>query len=313
MLAAALDIGTISTRLLVASVDAAGLTPRRQAMTITRLGEGVGRTGELQAAAIDRTAGAVREFCAQARSCGAERIFAVATSAARDAHNGHVLLERIRAETGVAVRIIPGSEEAELSFTGVLIGLAQPAPSLAVIDVGGGSTELIGGGPDGIRYRQSVDAGAVRMTEGYLHRDPVDETEYRVMTEAVGRLLQPAVAQVNRAAYPVLAAVGGTATTAAAIRQRLAVYDPAKVHGFALSRSELAAIIAELKRLPVAVRRTTPGLQPERADLIVAGMAIIEQAMQSGGWDTVVISEADILHGIIWSNMQGTAPGVVEE
>lgn len=311
MLAAAIDIGTISVRLLVASVDVSGIIPLQQGMIITRLGEGVGRTGELQSAAIDRTLCAVRDFCAQARARGAECIFAVATSAARDARNGNVLLKRIRSETGVAVRIIPGPEEAELSFTGVRLGLAQTVP-FAVVDVGGGSTELIGGGMDGIRYRQSIDAGAVRMTEGYLRHDPVDAAEYEAMIETVDGLLQPVVVHVNRDTYPVLTAVGGTATTAAAIRQCLAVYDPEKVHGFILSRADLTELIAKMKNLPLAARRQTPGLQPERADLVVAGMAIIERAMVGGGWDAVVISEADILHGIIWDNVQRMVPDAID-
>ncbi len=304
---AAIDIGTISTRLLIARVEAGKLTPLQQALIITRLGEGVSRTHNLSPAAVERTVAVLQEYRRLADAHGAERIVAVATSAVRDAENGDEFCHRALETAGITVRVIAGEKEAALSFAGAWRGLDAPADSLAVVDVGGGSTELIGGTGAGIRHLVSVDAGAVRMTEGYLHADPVDSTEYAAMTRRVQELLAPVTQTVNRAGFATLAGVGGTATTIAAVSQALFPYDPAKTHGYVLTRQELERIIADLAGKTIAERRQVPGLQPERADLIVAGAAIIRAVMAAGGWDRLTVSEADILHGLIWNEMENGA------
>jgi exopolyphosphatase/guanosine-5'-triphosphate,3'-diphosphate pyrophosphatase len=281
---AAIDIGTNSTRLLVADGSGAGLEALEIGLVTTRLGEGIGG-GVLLPGAMDRTVEAVDGFYRKALGLGAERVVAAATSAVRDASNREEFLDRVKRRTGLPVRVLSGEEEAAMSYRGVLSGLAVEPSTTAVVDIGGGSTELIWS-RGGTLCLNSVKVGAVRMTEAGL------------AVEEIGAILRPVLAEVRRSRITGLVGVGGTVTTLAAIDQCLVVYSRDRVHGYSLSADRVDGILQRLKRMSAAERRQVPGLQPERADIIVAGVAIVKGVLEGLELDRLLVSECDILYGL---------------
>lgn len=308
MRVAAIDIGTVTCRLLVADVDAAthSMTPVERIAEITNLGESVDASGVLRADAIERTVAQVARYreLAQSPSDGgpaADALVAVATSASRDAANADEFVARL-AEIGVSLSVIPGYREAELSFSGAAGGcVGQP---VAVVDIGGGSTEVIAGvfhgAEDGgveIFDRRSFDVGCRRMTERFLAGDPPADEEL----EAARRWAEGEISGFVRTLPPTerLIAVAGTATTAVSIRESMAVYDPDKVHGAVVTRRQLRAIYDRLRAMPLEQRRQVVGLQPQRASVIVAGFLILDVVLEAAGRDAFTVSEHDILQGIV--------------
>lgn len=312
---AAIDVGTNSVRLLVADVlDAAPSSPRLRPvlrrLTITRLGEGLTPGGRLRPGAVARTAVEVRRCVALARDAGAPDPALVGTYALRAARNPQLLLSRL----GRPLRILAGDEEARLGYNGVLAGLAtRRRPShLLVLDIGGGSIELTWGRGSRIVAARSVPAGAVVLTERFLAHDPPRPAELDGLRSHLARIVDPHLvagpsAPGLGAAWPRsfrMIGVGGTITTMAAIVQRLTPYDPDRVHGFRLSRVDVARIAGDLAAMPVAARRRLPGLQPERADIIVAGALVLERVLRMAGARAITVSEADLL----WALLLGHAP-----
>lgn len=280
----AIDIGTNSTRLLVAWVGDGRVRPVRGRVVVTRLGGGMS-AGRLDPAAVRRTVGVLREFGSILRQEGAPPVAVAATSAVREAVDRGAFLEAVRRETGFAVRVLSGAEEAALGYRGAAAGLAAGAPAIMVLDVGGGSTEFVWMAAGGLRYR-SLDAGAVRMTgSGAGER-------------AIERVLAPAIGELNPEPGFELVGVGGTITTLAAMNQQLAVYDAARVHGYRLTASDVESLLAGIRAKSPAELRRTPGLAPERADIIEAGACIVAVAMRTLGRPGITVSEADILHGL---------------
>ena len=287
---AAIDIGTNSTRLLVAERCGGGLKALETGLITTRLGEGMGG-GVLLPGAMERTMEAVNSFYQIALRLGAERVVAAATSAVRDASNRDEFLDGVRRKTGLRVRVLSGEEEAAMSYRGVLSGLAVVPRSTVVVDVGGGSTEFIWNQEGRLRLA-SVNVGAVRMTEADLGE------------EAVAARLSPALVEVQRAQVKTLVGVGGTITTLAAIDQRLVLYDPDQVHRYCLTATNVSDILKMLKRMGVEERKQVPGLQPERADIIVAGVAIVKAIMDGLGQGQLLVSECDILYGLVLEEVE---------
>lgn len=336
---AVVDIGTNSVRVLVADLvaennryDPGGvrLVPVWRDLESPRLGRGVDRAGRLAEESMRAAAAAVREFVAKARRLGAEAVEVVGTSALRDAANREEFVELVRREAGVDVRVISGREEAALTFLGAVRGTpmghrptargdaqgrrgayAQGGPALGmaaaeelesatvyVLDIGGGSTELARGRADGtMESAVSVDAGAVRLTELCVHSDPISSGDWQRLVAEVRARLEPLWSMRARGAT--LVAVGGTATTLAAMRLRLHVYDPMRVHGFVLARGDVARLVGALRRTTVAERRAWPGLQPRRADIILAGAVIAHEVMVGLGMDRMMVSESDLLEGVL--------------
>lgn len=284
---AAVDVGTNSTRLLIADIEAGRLVPVHRRLEITRLGQGLGLCrNKLDPAAVSRTAAVLEVFSTVIAAYQADGIRAVATSAVRDAENAPEFTNLIRERTGLRLEVISGEEEAFLSYLGATAGFASS--NLAVVDIGGGSTELIWAA-SGKPVCRSLDLGAVRLTEqGMTLPETLADLE-RVFREIA---LEPG---------PNLVGVGGTITTLAAIDQRLSVYDPGKTHGYFLSRQAAENLLAFLSSLTLAERRRVPGLQPERADIIVAGTVILVALLQGFRSSGITVSEADILHGLILS------------
>jgi exopolyphosphatase / guanosine-5'-triphosphate,3'-diphosphate pyrophosphatase len=297
MRVAVVDIGTNSTRLLVAEVEQGKLRELERRTTVTRLGEGLEATGRLSEAAIGRVSEALAAYRDVIDRLGAERTVAVATSAMRDAENGPEFRDEIQRRFDLDARTISGDEEARLTFLGATAGRDVGAATL-VIDIGGGSTEYVigrpGADPD---FHVSTRMGSVRHTERHLHDDPPTETELAALAEDARAIVESDVPAEVRERVGAGIAVAGTATSLAAIDQELDPYDPERVHGYRLSQANCERLVAQLARLPVAERREVAGLHPDRAPTIVAGAGILLESMRAFGLEEVEVSEHDILHG----------------
>lgn len=297
MRVAVVDIGTNSTRLLVAEVEDGSLTELERRTTVTRLGEGVEATGRLADAAIARVSAALADYREVIDRLGAERVVAVATSAMRDAANGPDFRAEIKRRFDIDARTISGDEEARLTFVGATVGRHTGAETL-VIDIGGGSTEYVEGRPGAEPgFHVSTRMGSVRHTERHLHGDPPTAAELATLAEDARTIVEADVPATVRERVTEGIAVAGTATSLAAIDQELDPYDPERVHGYRLALASCERLLARLAQLTVAQRREVTGLHPDRAPTIVAGAAILLESMRAFGLDEIEVSEHDILHG----------------
>jgi exopolyphosphatase/guanosine-5'-triphosphate,3'-diphosphate pyrophosphatase len=302
---AAVDIGTNSVRLLVADVD--GATPRDakvvpldRRMRITRLGQGVDKTRALAPEAIARTTEVLREYRGVLDDLGVTEVRATATSAARDASNRDEFFAAARDALGVTPELLSGDEEAALSFLGATADLDAPAPYL-VVDIGGGSTEFVLGtdAPTGL---VSLDMGCVRITEQYLESDPPAPEELSNAVAAVRDL----VAEVPRvipgaAEAATLVGLAGTVTTVAAIELGIPEYDPEQIHHFVLTHAAAEDVFRTLAIETAAQRAHNPGLEAGRVDVIVGGTAVLVGIFRVLGFKEMLVSEADILDGLVRS------------
>ena len=298
---AVIDVGTNTVLLTVAERSGTSFRPVVERAEITRLGRGVDRTGRLDASAIAETVAVIARYAAEARSLGAERIAAVATSAARDASNGTEFFEASRAAAGLAPEIIAGGEEARLVHLSAWGDFGAPGSPLAVLDVGGGSSELTWGAGPVPEGRRSFQMGAVRLTERAAPGDPPSAADFRRMEElARAALSEVAEIRVSGAlAGARLVAVAGTVTTLAAVAQALPAYDALRVHGSAMGRSELTALVVRLAALSTAGRARLPGMEPKRADVIVAGGILVATAMELGGFAQLTVSDRGVRWGLL--------------
>ncbi|MCW3000548.1 MAG: Ppx/GppA phosphatase [Solirubrobacterales bacterium] len=294
------DIGTNSTRLLIADVTPeGGVTELERHSTVTRLGQGVDTAGALAPEAMERVFATLRTYrgLIDGHDAGA-RTVAVLTSAVRDAANGEAFTARVRDDLHLDARTITGEEEAQLTFLGATASRDASAPTpVAVIDIGGGSTEIVVGERGTVAFHVSTQAGVVRQSERHIHHDPPAGDELIATAEDVRAIFALGVPEAVRASVRAGVAVAGTATSCAAIAQALEPYDPARVHGYRLSRAECERILARLAGMDEAERRTVPGLHPDRAPTIVPGVLMLIEAMRLLGLDDVQVSEHDILRG----------------
>jgi exopolyphosphatase/guanosine-5'-triphosphate,3'-diphosphate pyrophosphatase len=297
MRVAVVDIGTNSTRLLVANVEDNRLTELDRRTTVTRLGEGLEATGRLSDDAMGRVSGALADYREAIDRLGADREVAVATSAMRDASNGPAFRDEIQGRFVLDARTISGDEEAGLTFLGATAGRPASAGTL-VIDIGGGSTEYVTGEPGSDPdFHVSTRMGSVRHTERHLHADPPTPDELAALADDADAIIGAGVPEEVRGRVVAGIAVAGTATSLAAIDQELDPYDPARVHGYRLPRRNCERLVDRLASLTVAERRGLKGLHPDRAPTIVAGAAILLESMRAFGLYELEISENDILHG----------------
>jgi len=291
------DIGTNSTRLLVAKIDGGALTELARRTTVTRLGEGLEASGRLSDAAMARVSEALAGYRQALDEHSAERVVAVATSAMRDAANGPEFRDEIERRFGLDARTISGDEEARLTFLGATAG-RDPAAATLVVDIGGGSTEFVVGHPGGDpEFHLSTRLGSVRHTERHLHTDPPTAAELNALAQDARAIVEAEVPAGVRAGVDAGIAVAGTATSLAAIDQELDPYDPERVHGYRLGVASCERLLARLAALAVVQRREVSGLHPDRAPTIVAGAGILLESMRACGLDEIEISENDILHG----------------
>jgi exopolyphosphatase / guanosine-5'-triphosphate,3'-diphosphate pyrophosphatase len=291
----AVDIGTNSTRLLVADVsESGGIAEVERLLEITRLGDRVDAERRLTDEAIGRVDALLGRYAARAVELEAEPVLAVATSAVRDAHNGPEFLTDTAARHGLVPRLLTGEEEAEMTYRGVCSRQAVAAGTL-ICDIGGGSTELILGGPGGVRDRASLDIGCVRLSERHLHADPPTPAEVDTVRAEAAAALPTRLTTAARG----LVGVAGTVTTLATIDMGLECEIPEAIDGHHLPAEAVERLLGELAALPLEQRRRVRGLMPERAPTIVAGSAILSAIVAATGARVVVVSERDILHGAV--------------
>ena len=305
MRVAVVDIGTNSTRLLIADVDPATRAVREieRRTTVTRLGQGVDHSGELQLEAMERVYAALAGYRELIDAAGVEATTGVLTSAVRDARNGATFTDTVNERFGLGARTITGDEEARLTYLGATSGRADDPgsrdadASRVVIDVGGGSTELVAGHGATVDFHVSTQAGVVRQTERFLRSDPPRPEELQQLQAEAEEIFEAAVPLAVRERTRSGIAVAGTATSCAAILQDLEPYDPARVHGFRLLRAQAEMLLPRLAGMTVEERKRVRGLHPDRAQAIVAGVILLVEAMRTFGLDEVEVSEHDILRG----------------
>lgn len=317
---AAFDCGTNSLRLLIADIGDDGAREIDRRMEVVRLGQGVDATGGFAPEALGRTFAVVDEYAALCRDCQVDRIRFVATSASRDANNRDEFTAGIRSRLGVDPEVVTGDEEADLSFVGATKSLAShgltraggppvrdrtaPSPQL-VVDLGGGSTELVLGDADGgVKAASSMNIGCVRMTERHLHSDPPTAAEIAAARADVGTALEVASDVVPLSGVGSLIGVAGTVTTVTAHALGLPNYDRDAIHGTELSLDTVFAACDSLTAMTRAERAALPYMHPGRVDVIGAGALVwrlvVERVAAASGIGSVFASEEDILDGIAW-------------
>jgi exopolyphosphatase/guanosine-5'-triphosphate,3'-diphosphate pyrophosphatase len=287
------DLGTNSTRLLVADVDDGVVRELDRRLTITRLGEGVDERRLLLPTALARVRNTLSDYRRALEASGAERTLAVATSAVRDAENGEAFLGELAWSYGFETRLLSGHDEALMTFRGVSAGREVDEGTL-VVDVGGGSTELVLGGPAGVAWHESLDLGCVRLTERFLRSDPPERGELDAARAQVHTLLVDRVP----ATRPTRAiGVAGTVTTLAVLSLGLDEEDPALVDGHELGSAWIAEQVERLAAMPVAEIRRLRGMHPDRAPVILAGAVVLAETLRHFGLDVLEVSEQDLMHG----------------
>lgn len=297
MRVATIDVGTNTVLLLVAERGQGGsFRAVAERMELTRLGEGVDRSHRLAPAAVERTVAAIGSFAALARSLGASALVITATSAARDAKNGHEFLERARLAAGASVEILSGDEEAALVYEASRWDFAKGGEPLAVMDIGGGSTELVYGSQGAVSFRRSLDLGAVRLTERCLPSDPPTTDELEALRAQVRGALEGVPSPPKGAT---LVGIAGTVTTLCALHLGLSAYDGSLVHGKRLRASEIQALAARLAAVDLQRRKRFPGLPEKRADVIVAGAELAAAVMAHLGFEELVVSDRGLRWGLL--------------
>jgi exopolyphosphatase/guanosine-5'-triphosphate,3'-diphosphate pyrophosphatase len=291
---AVIDVGTNSARLLVADVAGGRVSPVERRSTVTRLGRGVDLSGRLSAEAIEDACAAIGEYVVALGELGAETVDAIATSAVRDAENGSAFIAELRERFALSARVLDGEEEARLTYLGATSEHVPSVPTL-VVDIGGGSTELIVGTGSEISFHTSLQAGVVRHSERHIGSDPPTALELEALAGDVRGLIEGALGEGVRAEEGI--AVAGTPTSLAAIELELVPYDPARVHGHVLRLPEIQRMFSRLASVPLAERVEIPGLHADRALTIVAGVVILVETMRAFGLDSISVSEHDILYG----------------
>lgn len=294
-----IDVGTNSVRVLCAD----GGNDLLRDLRVTRLGQGVDRTGHFAAEALDRTVAAIEDAVGRCRGLDAERIRIFATSAVRDAADRETFLSRVAEQTGLTPDVLSGEQEARYGFAGARVGL-DPAREVVVLDIGGGSTELVRGRGAVERFI-SMDIGSVRLTERHFAHDPPTPSEQEAVRADAAASIATGMAAIGSHRPDVLVGLAGTITTVAAIAIGLQGYDRDAIHHSTLSREQVLQIRARLAGMTSNERRALPAMPAGREDVIVAGIVILEQVLEALGTDDVLVSESDILDGVA-SDLSGT-------
>jgi exopolyphosphatase/guanosine-5'-triphosphate,3'-diphosphate pyrophosphatase len=298
---ASVDLGTNSTRLLVAQRGDGQLDVLDRRNTITRLGQGVAATGRLASEAVERTLDCLRDYRQVMDRHGVERVRMAATSAARDAGNRDEFFDAVEALVGARPELLSGDEEGRLSFRGATGDLDPALGPFVVVDIGGGSTEFIVG-TTGVEGVLSVDVGCVRLTERFLEHDPPLPEELTACISLTDAYLEDVVRELPAIAEArTLVGLAGTITTVAAVELGLVTYDRDRIHHFVLSRDAAEDVFRTLATEARADRIHNPGLEEARADVIVAGCCVLVALFRRLGFDEMVVSEADILDGLALS------------
>ena len=294
---AIIDIGSNSIKFFVGEL-AADRTIKTVLDTndIARLGEGLDSTGAISPEAMERNVASVAAFAKQAKELGADQIVSVGTMALRKASNSAEFVEKVKKTCGIEVQIIPGEEEARLSYLAILSGLPlEKDADLVVFDTGGGSTEFIYGKGTQMVKRFSVNLGAVRITENYLKADPVSPADVQAAIAQIDKEFKEAGVNGKPAQ---LVGMGGTVTSMGAVKHKMVKYDPSVIQGSRLTKKDIEEQIEEYSKRTVEQRKELPGLQPKRADVILAGACILKVITDRLGADGLTISDRGLRHGL---------------
>jgi exopolyphosphatase/guanosine-5'-triphosphate,3'-diphosphate pyrophosphatase len=302
---ATIDVGTNTILLLVAELYEDGafrvLTDRAE---IARLGEGVDRTRSLSAAGVERALEVLREYVHACRNFGVEEIAAAGTSALRDALNAKSFLARLKREFKLDLRVLSGREEAAYSYLAVQKGLQLDAKNVLVVDVGGGSTEFIWAKNGKLHGWASLDLGSVRLTERFLASDPVRKEECDRLIQTVDQSLTKLLADWGgKISFPVMVGIAGTFTTLSAVEKGLTHYSHSEVHGSRLGRAEVKRQVELYRARTIAERKQITGLEPKRADVILAGALAIQRIMTLFDIDEVIVSDQGIRYGLLYERI----------
>ncbi|HOS70302.1 MAG TPA: Ppx/GppA phosphatase family protein [Bacillota bacterium] len=296
---AVIDIGTNSMRLMLCKIEGNFIVNKEKELMITRIGRDVSKTGMITEKSFARNIDALKYYKNKADRYGAEKVYAIATSAVRDALNGGAFVTEAKSQAGVDVMIISGDEEAELGLRGVMSEIQNPQETVLVIDIGGGSTELVLGSKEKTEYKISIPAGAVRMTEQFISGNPIRDEDAENMRNRLNELFNEPLEYLGKKRIDRVIAIGGTATTIAAMFHSMSIYDPETVHNTIINSKYIKSIFNKLKDMSVEERWNVKGLQKERADVMPSGIFILQHIIEGLKRDSLVVSENDNLEGIV--------------
>jgi exopolyphosphatase/guanosine-5'-triphosphate,3'-diphosphate pyrophosphatase len=307
---ASIDIGTNTILLLIVEVEGERITPLHEMEMVPRLGEGVQKNGILTKEAMNRGLQTLSQYMARCQAMKVQKIFAVGTSALREAKNSAEFLRLIKKNLNLSIQVVSGEEEAQLSFLAVAKDLREENKPILVMDVGGGSTEFILGRRNQIRQWISLPLGSVRFTEQFLRSDPVREEEWETMAKKIRDLL----VEIPHSREPLsTVAVGGTATTLASVEQGLEEFLPEKIHHFVLKKEALKNQLLLYRSKTIEERKKLPGLPVARADVILAGGAILYLAMETLNCSSVLISSHGVRQGLLYKKLTLWKPTALEQ
>ncbi len=305
---ATIDIGSNTILLLIAQFDAQGkIIPLVEKAEITRLGQGLSETGILNEEAMERTLFALRQFTDLCHRNQVSAIACIGTEALRLAHNSKEFVDRVKKQCGFVLEIIPGKKEAELAYLSAILDFEDHYSNLVVLDIGAGSTEIIwpleNDGSTAKLQAISMRMGSVRFTEEFIHSDPISDLDFKTLSEKIEEKLTKDLDPlpkpwIQSQAPLTLIGLAGTLTTLSAIDQALPVYEHERIQGAKLSFTRLEQLIQNLRSKPLAERKQMPGMEPKRADVLLAGAVILEKVMQKLGVKEVVVSDHGIRYGL---------------
>ena len=295
-----IDIGTNSMRLLIADYKNNKIENRKKYINITRIGQGVDDKGYITEEALERNLNALKEFADKCIEEKCEKVYCMGTSALRDSKNGQDFVDRAKELTNIDVKIICGEEESNLGFMGVLEGAGGDKSNyILVLDIGGGSTEFIVGNEDGIKFCKSENVGALRMTEKFITTDPISDEEFSKMSDFIEKTISSTLDKIKGMHVSKLVGIGGAITSLSAMNQQLEVYSMEKVHNSVVTKKDLEKILQNLKKMTLSDKKTIKGLQPKRADIITAGVVILDIIMEKLEINEIIVSEYDNLEGLM--------------
>jgi exopolyphosphatase/guanosine-5'-triphosphate,3'-diphosphate pyrophosphatase len=301
-----IDIGTNTILCLIAELrDGGRFRVLDDLAEITRLGQGLDQTSEIGPEGEQRSLEVLERYLRQCRDLGVSEVYAVGTSALREARNSSEVRARFKQRLGLEIRVLSGMEEAAYSFLAVQKGLSLFGYELMVIDIGGGSMEITWGNDDGLHRAVSLDIGSVRLTERFLRSDPVTESECSLVVEAIdGKLSVLQKPQTEHAAAVKMVGIAGTFTTLAAVEKKLMRYSHRDVHGSRLTFAEVRRQRQLYQSKTVSQRKTIPGLEPKRADVILAGAILTERLMEHFEIDHVIVSDQGVRYGLLHERLK---------
>ena len=298
-----IDIGTNSMRLLIAEYKEGKIVNRKKYVNTTRIGQGVDSNGYITDEAIERNINALVEFSNICKEENCKEVYCMGTSALRDSKNKELFIKLAKDRANINVDIISGEKESNLGFMGVLQGV-ENQEDILVIDIGGGSTEFIIGNKNGIRFAKSENVGALRMTEKFLKQDPINENEFKHMSDFIYEEIKDTLKYIEKDGVQKIVGIGGTITSLSAINQEMESYSMDKIHNSKITLSEIELILQNLKKMTLNDKKTLKGLQPKRADIITAGVEILYTIMKNIEIDEIIVSEYDNLEGLMCQNIK---------